>query len=471
MIEPALRRMIHGVLLVAFAGTEVPAWVRAADGLAGVVLFGSNTPDPQTTARLAADLHRAHPRLLVVIDEEGGDVTRIQAVTGSSLPGAAALGAIDDAELTQQAGAALGQVLRACGIDMTLAPVLDIANNPDNPVIGVRSYSNDAARVARHGLAFAAGLRQAGVATCGKHVPGHGDTDVDSHLGLPELALTMAELEQREWVPFQAAIEAGLDALMTGHLRVPALGPAPASLEPAVAAFVRQRGFTGAIITDALDMGAVSGSGTGGIAATAVQALLAGADLLCLGSPNHIDGNVVTQVVDAIADAVHCGRLPLGRLQLAGARAAAISRPPQTNQQAVTLQAALSELNRVGAGVAQRAVSSRGDVQLAPGDGLIDLRERTDEAAGDAVSMLPRLLAAELELQPGEPPGRRLAVITRDRGQATESVLRRRPDAVVIHTGVATAAPRAQNLVFGYGAGQACAAAIAARCRAGEPTG
>ncbi|MFV0251825.1 MAG: N-acetylmuramic acid 6-phosphate etherase [Beutenbergiaceae bacterium] len=462
MIDPGLRRMIHGVVMVAFAGTEVPDWVRDADGLAGVVLFGSNTPDPQTTARLAAQLRAAHPSLLLAIDEEGGDVTRIQALTGSSLPGAAALGAIDDVGLTEQAGHCLGRVLRACDIDMTLAPVLDIASDPDNPVIGVRSFGSDADLVARHAVAFAAGLRTAGVATCGKHAPGHGDTAVDSHLGLPELALSPEQLASRELVPFRAAIDAGVDALMTGHLRVPALGPAPASLEPAVTELLRGLGFTGAIMTDALDMGAVTGLTDGDLGEVAIRALLAGADLLCLGSPDHIDGDVVAQIITAIAGAVASGRIPLDRLQAAGTRARDVARAVTERPD---LAQALTALDDLGAQIARRAITTQGDVSLRAGDCLLDLRERTDQAAGTSVAALPRLLAAELGLVLGELPDRRLAVITRDRGELVDQVLARRPDAVVLHTGVPAAAPAAANLVLGYGAGRACAAEIAARCR------
>ena len=170
-----LTAAVHAVLLAAFDGTEVPDWVRDADGLGGVCLFGTNTPDAGTTARLVADLRGAHADLVVTLDEEGGDVTRIEAATGSSLPGASAFGAVDDVDLTRRAGRALGGLLRACDIDLTLAPVIDVASNPDNAALGARAIHSQAAVVARHGVALIEGLHDAGVGACAKHAPGHGE--------------------------------------------------------------------------------------------------------------------------------------------------------------------------------------------------------------------------------------------------------------------------------------------------------
>ncbi len=178
-----LRRLALGTLLASFPGAEVPSWLwRWADaGLGGVCLYGSNRD--ADVAAVAAGLHAVRADVVVALDEEGGDVTRLEATTGSSVPGNAALGAIDDEDLTRGVGRALGTVLLASGIDLDLAPCADVNSDPDNPVIGVRSFGADPALVARHVAAFTSGLQEAGVAACAKHFPGHGATAVDSHAG------------------------------------------------------------------------------------------------------------------------------------------------------------------------------------------------------------------------------------------------------------------------------------------------
>ncbi len=220
-----LRRLALGTLLASFPGADVPSWMwRAADGgLGGVCLYGSNRD--ADVAAVAAALHAVRPELVVALDEEGGDVTRLEAAVGSSVPGNAALGAIDDETLTRAVGRALGDLLRATGVDLDLAPCADANSDPANPVIGVRSFGADADQVAVHTAAFVAGLQAAGVAACVKHFPGHGETAVDSHLALPTVATTAEVLRWRELVPFRAAIDVGVQAVMPGHLLVPALDP------------------------------------------------------------------------------------------------------------------------------------------------------------------------------------------------------------------------------------------------------
>ena len=161
-----LRRDIHGVLLPGFNGTTPPPWLWAAAdaGLAGVLLFANNTPSPDRTAELTAQLHHRAADLLIASDEEGGDVTRVQANTGSFLPGACSLGEAGDVDLTRRTGLAQGRLMRATGVDLPLTPVLDVASEPANPVIGVRSYGTYPVVVAAHGVASLTGLRLAGVA-------------------------------------------------------------------------------------------------------------------------------------------------------------------------------------------------------------------------------------------------------------------------------------------------------------------
>src|SRR5262249_23748097 len=153
-------------------------------GLGGVVLFARNIAGPEQLAELTAALRAGRHDLLVAVDEEGGDVTRLEADRGSSYPGNCALGAVDDVELTRRIGAALRGDLTGVGIDLDLAPVADVNSNPENSVIGVRSFGADPALVARHVAALVSGLQSAGVAACAKHFPGHGDTALDSHFDL-----------------------------------------------------------------------------------------------------------------------------------------------------------------------------------------------------------------------------------------------------------------------------------------------
>ena len=187
-IDPELRRLALGTLLAAFPGRTAPDWALdlLADGLAGHTLFGHNIAEPEQVAALTAQLRAARPDVLVAIDEEGGDVTRLAHRTGSPYPGNAALGTVDDQNLTRQVYASIGADLVAAGINFDLAPTIDVNTADDNPIIGTRSFGADPLLVSRHAGAAIAGLQSAGVApSCAKHFPGHGATVADSHLELP----------------------------------------------------------------------------------------------------------------------------------------------------------------------------------------------------------------------------------------------------------------------------------------------
>ncbi len=316
-----VERLARGCLLPSFPGYDVPDWVlrELEGGLGGITLFAYNVRDEQQLAALTARL-RGEREILVAIDEEGGDVTRLEAATGSSFPGNLALGVVDDPVLTEDVAAAIAGELARAGVNLNLAPVADANTNPLNPVIGVRSFGADPELVARHVAAFVAGTQRQGVAACVKHFPGHGDTAVDSHLDLPtvegdlELAL----------VPFRAAIAAGVQAVMTAHLLVPALDDVPATLSRRIlTGLLREElGFGGLVITDALEMRAIS-AGIG-VEEGAVRAIEAGADALCIGHDLHEE--TVAAVVRALAGAVAAGRLPLERLEEAAGRVAATAR-------------------------------------------------------------------------------------------------------------------------------------------------
>jgi beta-N-acetylhexosaminidase len=315
-------------LLGAFPGHTPPADALrlVGDGLAGVVLFGYNIDSTAQVAALTAALRSARPDVLIAIDEEGGDVTRLAHATGSPYPGNAALGRVDDAGLTRRIYRAIGADLAAIGIGLDLAPTVDVNSVDDNPVIGTRSFGADPTLVATHAVAAVTGLQEAGVAACAKHFPGHGATVVDSHLAMPTVDVPRHVLHERDLPPFAAVVAAGTKAVMTAHIRVPALtGDLPATLSRAalVDLLRGELGFTGTVVTDALEM---KGAATvaGGIGAAAVAALAAGADLLCIGAA--VDADLVEQVAASIATALDDGELRVDRVEQAAQRAGDLAR-------------------------------------------------------------------------------------------------------------------------------------------------
>lgn len=298
-------------LLVSFEGTELsPATAEAIAGrTAGVTLYRHlnvrTAPELSalTDALQAAAARIGRPTLLVGADHETGQLHAL----GEDLtpfPGAMALGAIDDSGLTERVGAAIGTELRALGVNVVYAPVCDLATNPRNPVVGIRSFGADPAAVGRHAAAMVRGLQSAGVAATVKHFPGHGDPGADSHLGLPVVERTADELRERELEPFAAAIDAGARLAMAGHLAVPALTgrrDVPATLAPQLLRTLLRGdlGFAGVTVSDALDMGAIAGgNGTGVDVATALDA---GTDLLLCGPDQDARGRVEVALDAAIA--------------------------------------------------------------------------------------------------------------------------------------------------------------------------
>lgn len=313
------------VLMPGFVGTALPGWVdrRLREGLAGVCLFAENVESRDQLRALTDAIYAANPHAIVSMDEEGGDVTRLYQHEGSPFPGNAVLGRLGDVALTERVGAQVGWELRHAGVGLALAPDVDVNSNPDNPVIGVRSFGADAAAVAEHAAAWTRGIERTGVASCAKHFPGHGDTAQDSHLALPIVDADAATLRARELVPFRAAIDAGARTLMTSHIVVPALDPSnPATFSRAIlTGMLRDEwGFDGVIVTDALDMAGASADR--GIPAAAVASLAAGADLLCIGTKNTDEQ--VGDLASAIDAALGDGSLAAANLESATARVASL---------------------------------------------------------------------------------------------------------------------------------------------------
>ncbi|MFI6824027.1 glycoside hydrolase family 3 protein [Micromonospora sp. NPDC050187] len=326
-LDPGLRRLALGTLLAAYPGPTPPPWALdlVGAGLAGYTLFGTNVETPAQVAAATAALRDARTDVLVAIDEEGGDVTRLAHATGSPYPGNAALGAVGDVALTRRVYAAIGAELAALGVTVDLAPTVDVNSADENPVIGTRSFGADPLRVAAHSAAAVDGLQGAGVAACAKHFPGHGATVADSHLELPTVDVPLAVLRERDLPPFAATVAAGTRAVMTAHIRVPVLtGDRPATFSRAVLVDLlrRELGFTGTVITDALEMKGASVA-AGGIGPAAVAALAAGADLLCVGA--KVDAALVEHVVTEIVTALGDGRVARDRVEEAAGRTAELA--------------------------------------------------------------------------------------------------------------------------------------------------
>jgi beta-N-acetylhexosaminidase len=322
MSESAVqRRAVFATLLPGFVGTTLPEWVstRLREGLGGVCIFGTNIVSAAQLQELTDSIYAANPRAIIAIDEEGGDVTRLHYATGSPLPGNAILGRINDLGYTESIGERIGWELRRTGFNLNFAPDADINSNPNNPVIGVRSFGSAPREVSAQVAAWTRGLQSTAVAACAKHFPGHGDTTEDSHLTLPVVDRSIGELRDRELVPFAAAIAAGTRAIMSSHIMLPQLdSERPATLSRAILqGLLRgELGFEGLIVSDALDM--TGASGAIGIPEAAVRALDAGCDLLCIGSettPKEFD-----EIAVAIQLAIAGDRLASTRVEDAAAR-------------------------------------------------------------------------------------------------------------------------------------------------------
>ena len=300
-------------------------------GVGGVILFARNVAEPGQVAELARSLKTAAPGpLLICVDQEGGRVQRLRPPHWTAWPSMRRLGEIDQqggldgtngTVIAERVGEMIARELSASGIDVDFAPVLDVDTNPDNPVIGDRSFSRDPRRVARLGLALAQGLERSGVASCAKHFPGHGDTSQDSHLTLPRLAHDEKRLWEVELVPFVAAARAGIASVMTAHVRFETFDRLPATLSPVALRLLRQDvGFRGCCISDDLEMRAISD--IWGVPDAAELSITAGCDaVLVCHTPQHQH-----DAIDAIARGARAGPLPRERLAEAASRVEALQK-------------------------------------------------------------------------------------------------------------------------------------------------
>ncbi|MFD4554834.1 glycoside hydrolase family 3 protein [Streptomyces sp. NPDC058469] len=508
-VKDGLTRDALTVLQPGFPGTTAPDWLlrRLGEGLASVGLFGRNIASPDQLSSLTAQLRSERDDVLVAIDEEGGDVTRLESRTGSSFPGNHALGAVDDVDLTRAVAHELGRRLAECGVNLNWAPSADVNSNPSNPVIGVRSFGADPELVARHTAAYVTGLQSAGVAACTKHFPGHGDTAVDSHHALPRIDADLSVLEQRELLPFRAAIAAGTRAVMSAHILVPPLDPDhPATLSLRILTdLLRGRlGYDGLIVTDAMEMQAIAA--TYGIERGSVLAIAAGADAICVGG-GLADDETVRRLRDALVGAVRSGELPEERLAEAAERVRGLARwaasdaaaasgaggaseagaAPEAEADAQTGSASAGGVTRVDVGL----VAARRALTVTGADDFTPLTEPPyvalltpvaniavgDETPWGVAAELARLLpGTETSGFAGEDAGhdvlnaagtRRVVVVVRDEHRhpwmaaTLDTVLAARPDSVVVEMGVPQAPPRGALHIATHGAARVCGHAAA----------
>ncbi|MGW5020743.1 glycoside hydrolase family 3 protein [Streptomyces cacaoi] len=492
-----LTRDALAVLQPGFTGTSAPSWLlrQLDEGLASVGLFGRNIDSPEQLAVLTEQLREARPDVLVAIDEEGGDVTRLEARTGSSFPGNLALGHIDDPDLTRAVAHELGRRLAQAGVTLNWAPSADVNTNPDNPVIGVRSFGGDPKLVARHTVAYVEGMQAAGVAACVKHFPGHGDTAVDSHLAVPRIDADLETLRRRELVPFRAAIEAGCKCVMSAHILLPALDAArPGTLSRAALTGLLRApvsegglGHTGLVVTDGMEMQAISA--TYGLERGSVLAIAAGADAICVGG-GLAGQDTVLRLRDTLVQAVRDGELDRERLADAADRVRALAawtREARRSGTGELTDPALRPDPGIGLEAARRALvvtgleryrRPRGPLFVAAFTPLANIAVGDETPWGPAAElerMVPGTSTASFGSTDGDAAarvldaaeGRPVVAVVRDMhrhpwmAQAVDRLIAARPDTVVVEMGVPQSAPRGALHLATHGAARVCGRAAA----------
>lgn len=387
------------LLLLGFGGTKMdPTIATFLDDMkpGGVALFGRNIDAPLQTLQLIRDVRSHDPvgiPMFVAVDQEGGTVVRLKE-HATVLPSAMALGAAHDVDLARRAGRALGEDLKLFGFNMNLAPVLDVNSNPNNPVIGIRSFGESPSAVAELGVAYVEGLQSAGVLAVAKHFPGHGDTDSDSHYHLPVLPHDRARLDEVELLPFTRAFAEGLDAMMTAHIALPGLGGPEADLPATVSARVlttllrNELGYQGLVMTDGLEMqGIVQRFGSG---EAAVRAVLAGADVvMVLWYPEK-----KREVRDSLLAAVRSGRISAQRLDEAVRRVLfAKARRGLFTRALLPVDEALAQLGHIDRSVVGEIASKA--ITLVSNDGVLPLKRGTRVVVASSEPLFARLLAKQ----------------------------------------------------------------------------
>ena len=309
----SVEEKIGQLVIVGMEGTTVDRTSRKLLDkyqVGGFIFFKDNIQSTEQAVRLFNDLKKANAGnplpLWLSVDEEGGRVTRLPGEF-AKLPASGTVGMKNDPGLAESIGNEIGKRLSGLGLNMVFAPVLDVNSNPDNPVIGDRSFGSSAERVSRLGTAAMKGIRETGVVPVVKHFPGHGDTSVDSHLGLPVVKHDMSRLNEVELAPFRKAVAEGADVVMVAHLLMANVDPkTPASYSgPVITGLLREKlGFEGVVITDDMTMGAVTQGGLE-IGEAAVRSVLAGSNIILVGHEYELE----EAVLQSLTEAVHNGRI------------------------------------------------------------------------------------------------------------------------------------------------------------------
>ena len=454
----SLRQRVAQLVMPWVSGAHPASNAREMERLAGWagrdevggIIISKGSPEAYV-AKLNAAQARAKVPLLVVSDLETGPGMRITP-GGTYLPPAMAFGAAGSEALARQAGRVTGAEARAVGVHMTLGPVLDVNSNPRNPIINTRSFGEDPEQVARLASAWIQGAREAGLLTAGKHFPGHGDTEVDSHIGFAAITGDSARLAEVELVPFRRAVRAGMDGMLVGHIAVVGLegsGAPPASLSRRMVGRVLrgELGFQGLVFTDALNMGAVTRRYS--VSEASILALQAGADVL-LQPPGEGD------VIAAVVAAVERGRIPRERIDASVRRVlsakAAVGLHRDRRVEAGTMadvvgaprHAAIAE--RVAEASIALPRDTRGLVPLAPGVRRILHVTYAESDRGSGAVALDRVLTAG---------GRQLRTVrVSERTTPAEFArLRRAADSVDLVLASAVAVPREYKGSVGVSAG------------------
>jgi beta-N-acetylhexosaminidase len=346
--------------------------------LGGVILFQENVKTFKQTQDLIKNLQEAADiPLMIGIDQEGGLVTRIS--YAPTMPGNMALGATGDPELARQAGIAIGSELRRLGVQLNFAPVLDVNSNRNNPVIGVRSFGDQPDKVIEMATSYMKGLNQSGVAAIGKHFPGHGDVDLDSHYVLPHSTKTLAELKEIELKPFQALIDKGIQGIMSAHITfneidknftVSKKDSLPIGMPATLSSYIltdllrQQMKFEGIVFSDAMNMKAITSHF--GPAEAAIRAVSAGADVVLMPYDMKL-------VYEGLLDAVKSGELSEDRVDEAVERILQMKQTVYFNKDEVFEEMSLSDAFKLEQQIANKSVT------LVKNSGVIPLGKGADE--------------------------------------------------------------------------------------------
>jgi len=462
-------RTILSTFSPGFGGAVVPEWIKPwlENGLGSVTLFASNTPNFEAAAHLIKELRSYNPDVIITIDEEGGDVTRLFVREGSRYPTPALLGQCDDEGLTYSSYNSMGTTLRELGVDITYAPVADVVAFENNPIVGVRSFGMSTELVARHVGQAVKGLQDAGVGACVKHFPGHGAVLEDSHHDLPHIKMGLAEYEKQHIFPFKQAINSGVAGVMIGHLIVEALDKKlPASLSSKV---IRDylRGvlnFDGLVVSDALDMGAIGGPTK--FHESALMALTAGADLLCFSGMGD-QSQFVLSSFDWIKSAIDSGSFSIESLEKSEQR---IVNWRQGNQVKIQNSSSVDFKKLI------QGFEVSGSVELEPGViNLVEIGTKPTIAAGDVSWGMHRELravgiACDIHASDAETLStKKLVVAFRDAYRdapllaTLNRLYDRYPEAIFIDMGWPTREFAPKNLIRAFGSSAVISQAVALR--------